>query len=109
VEVLRGVAVRRIVAATDMTASSTQPKVDPLTPDLQALLAAQGAGHDAGNLVRVRAVFAHRLLERFRLWAARRGQAAMAIANRMTNRFLVDSYTNWRLQRESILNGLGFE
>jgi len=33
----------------------------------------------------------------------------MAIANRMTNRFLVDSYTNWRLQRESILNGLGFE
>ena len=41
-EVVRGVPIRRTVAAADVSAGQAQPQVNPSAPHLQALLAALG-------------------------------------------------------------------
>src|SRR6266705_6902446 len=61
-EVLGGVLVGRVVAATHMTARQAQTEVNPFTSHRQTLFAAVGGsrGHVA-NLIQVRASFRHRV------------------------------------------------
>lgn len=53
----RGVAVRALVAAADMTARQAQAKVDPRPPNAQAVLAAAGRWRDVSDLLEVFAGF----------------------------------------------------
>src|SRR5579862_1723925 len=46
VEMLRGVPVRRVVAATNVTTAAAEPQMHPRRADLQALLAAERARRD---------------------------------------------------------------
>src|ERR1700694_4207354 len=51
VEMGGGVSVRRAVTAAHMAAGHAQPQVHPTSPDLEAVLAAVGAGGDGADLV----------------------------------------------------------
>src|SRR5947199_1405817 len=62
VEVLRGVAVRRVVAAADVAAGPAEPQVHPPGTCLQALLAAARAGRHLADRVVMGACFGHGIL-----------------------------------------------
>src|ERR1044072_3182171 len=57
--VRRGVSVRGVVAAADMTAVHTQPKVHPLAADPQAVLAAGARRFNVANGVKVSTGIGH--------------------------------------------------
>src|SRR5689334_21989808 len=58
-EVRGGVAIRRAVAAADMTARHAHAEVHPRAPDPKAVLASVAAGGDVGDLVEVTARVRH--------------------------------------------------
>lgn len=60
VKMFRGVAVRRRVAATYVSARQAEPQMDPGRTDLQTLLTPIRAGNDVvSNLLQVGAMFIH--------------------------------------------------
>src|SRR5271166_4965893 len=59
VEMARGVAMRRIVATADMTASPANPQMQPTRADFETLLAAMGAGGHLCNGGAMRAGLVH--------------------------------------------------
>jgi hypothetical protein len=53
------VSVRRVVAASDVTARHAHPKVDPLAADAHAVFASRAARRDVGYLIEVTTGLAH--------------------------------------------------